>query len=156
MIDVGQHLSTSLRAQCSLLLSMCLEHTWKTLFHFFLVHLCPGFASLLFPAHFLKSPSRTLQSARPSRTHTDQRCAHTHRCKCTHARTHTPCLPCSICLTLQWFPVPCRPLMRCTISLHFLPSPALEDLRTAWQESSDRSQHSGLLILLLQNQHPNE
>ena len=107
MIDVGQHLSTSLRPQCSLLLIMCVEHAHKTLLIHFLVHLCPGFVSLVFPAHFLKSQSRTLQPARPSGTQTDQRCAHTQMQTHTHTHTHTHTL--FFPLPFLW-PYSCLPL----------------------------------------------
>lgn len=114
MIDVGQHLFTSLRAHCSLLPSMCVELARKTIFHLFLLHLCPGFASLIFPAHFLKSPSRTLQPAQPPRTHTDQRCARTQTQMCTraHAHTHTPphsIYPLPFLLPYRGFPFPTIP-----------------------------------------------
>lgn len=42
------------------------------------LRLCPGSAPLLFPAHFFKSPARTLQPARPGGVHAIQRYAGMH------------------------------------------------------------------------------
>lgn len=54
------------------------------------LYLCPGFAPLPVPDHFLKSSARALQPARPQRVRTDQRYVsippprHTHTPKHTH------------------------------------------------------------------------
>lgn len=94
-----------------------------------------------FPCLFPQTSIQNLTaSSAVQNTHRPKVCAHTLMQMHTHTHIQTPCLSSSISLTLQWFPVPCRPWMRCTLSLQLLPSPAPEDFLTAWQESSDRSQ----------------
>lgn len=73
------------------------------------VFLCPGFAPLLLPAHFLKSSARPVQPAQPGRVHADQRSVHTHTLALspfsnTHKHTLTPLH--HVSLSLSAVPLP--------------------------------------------------